>query len=494
LAKEANRKINNLMAKVLFLQDLEYEFLGPMYISSMLKKHGHKVLMRIGNKIDDFRPTILDFKPDFAAFSIMSGSHHWALNMARQLKIEYGLTNLFGGAHPTYFPDFIEEKGVDIIVRGEGERACLELAERFDKQKDYLDVNNLWVSRNGKIYKNEVRRLDEDLDGYPFADRRLYTDLEGRIDLSVRNLIASRGCPWHCSFCFNDSMKELYKDKGRYVRIRDIDKVIEEARILRDTTKTKIIYFVDDVFGLNSQWLYEFLPKYEKEVGLPFICLVTAEVVCKNEKYAQYLADYGCLAVCFGIESGNEYIRNDVLDKNISNDQIYKAARALHEAGLKFRTFNILGLPGETLADAFCTVKINIDIKTDYPWCSIFMPFPGTKLTEYAKEKGYLPHDYTIDNLSKSFYAKSSLSNHPQISQLQNLQNFFQTAVLWPWSFKIIKLLIKLPQNIIYTAWFGLIYFIVYVKSERRSFLRTLYFSLRNYQRLIEKNDLKERV
>lgn len=475
------------MAKVLFLQDLEYEFLGPMYVSAMLKKHGHKVLMRIGSKIDNFRSTISDFGPDFVAFSIMSGSQHWALNMARQIKKEYGITNLFGGPHATYFPDFIEEGDVDIVVRGEGEKACLELMDRFDKKEDYLDVDNLLISRNGKIYKNEVRHLDSDLDEYPFADRKLYCDLDGRIDLSVRNVIASRGCPWHCSFCFNDSMRDLYKGKGRYVRIRDIDMVIEEARILRDTTKTKIIYFVDDVFGLNIEWLYEFLPKYKEKVGIPFVCLVTADVICKNELYAQYLADYGCAAVCFGIESGNENIRNNILDKSISNAQIYKAARELHKAGLKFRTFNILGLPGETLEEALCTVKINIDIKTDYPWCSIFMPFPGTRLTEYAKEKGYLPVDYTIANLSKSFYAKSNLSNHPQINQLQNLQNFFQTAVLWPWSLGIIKLLIRLPQNIIFTTWFGLIYFIIYVKSEKRGFLRTLYFTLRNYQRLIKK-------
>lgn len=480
------------MAKLLFLQDLEYEFLGPMYVSSMLKKHGHKVLMCIGSRMDDFRSTISAFKPDFVAFSIMSGSHHWALNIARQIKKEYGITNIFGGPHPTYFPDFIEEKDVDIIVRGEGEKACLELMDRFNNTEDYLDVKNLWISRDGQIHKNEVRCLDEDLDEYPFPDRELYADLKGKIDLSVRNVIASRGCPWNCTFCFNDSMKNLYKNKGKYVRIRNIDKVIEETKTLRDTTKTKTIYFIDDVFGLNSSWLYEFLPRYKHEIGIPFVCLIRADVICKNEKYAQYLADYGCISACFGVESGNEYIRNSILNKSVSNDEIYKAADRLHKAGVKFRTFNILGLPGETLEDAFCTVKINIDIKTDHPWCSIFMPFPGTKLTEYAKKEGYLPHDYTIDNLSKSFYAESSLINHPQIRQLQNLQNFFQTAVLWPWTFGIIKRLIRLPQNAIFTAWFGLIYFIVYVRSEKRSFWRTLYFTLRNYQRLIKKDKVKK--
>jgi len=476
------------MAKILFLQDLEYEFLGPMYISSILKEHGHKVLMRVGSGMKDFRSTLDSFKPDFVAFSIMSGSHHWALNMAKEVKRGYGITNIFGGPHPTYFPDFIQAKDVDIIVRGEGEGACLELMNRFDKNEDYLDVKNLWVSRNNRIFRNEVRCLDSDLDLYPFADRQLYSGLSGKIDLSVRNIIASRGCPWHCTFCFNDSMRQLYSDKGKYVRIRQVDRVIEEAKYLRDNAEARVLYFVDDVFGLNSNWLHEFLPKFKERVGLPFICLVRADEICRNEKYAQYLADYGCVLACFGIESGNENIRGNILNKNLTNHEIYKAAQRLHAAGLKFRTFNILGLPGETLEEAFSTVKINIDIKTDYPWCSIFLPFPGTKLTEYAKEAGYLNRDYNIDSLSPSFYTKSNLSNQPHINQIQNLQSFFQTAVLWPWTFGIIKLLIRLPRNIFFTIWFGFIYFIVCVNSERRGFFRTFYFTLRNYQHLINKD------
>ncbi len=64
------------------------------------------------------------------------------------------------------------------------------------------------------IYKNEARHLDENLDEYPFADRELYSDLKGRVDLNVRNLMTSRGCPWHCTFCFNDAMETFIKIKA----------------------------------------------------------------------------------------------------------------------------------------------------------------------------------------------------------------------------------------------------------------------------------------
>src|SRR3990167_766212 len=227
------------MAKLLFLQDLEYEYLGSMYISLLLKKHGHKVLLRIGNKLSDFEQTISQYKPDFVAFSIMSGSQHWALNMATQVKKEFGIPNIFGGPHPTFFPDFVREEGVDVIVIGEGEEACLEFMNCIDKGKDFLDVNNLWISRNGHVHRNEVRALDKDLDEYPFPDRELYSELKGKIDIKERNLITSRGCPWHCTFCFNDAMRELYSGKGKYIRTRDIDKVLAEGKKLKENYHTK---------------------------------------------------------------------------------------------------------------------------------------------------------------------------------------------------------------------------------------------------------------
>jgi len=114
----------------------------------------------------------------------------------------------------------------------------------------------------------------------------------------------------------------------------------------------------------------------------------------------------------------------------------------------------------------------------------MFLPFPGTTLSEYAKDKGYIPCDFGMSNLSKSFFAKSNLINSPQIKQIENLQNFFQTAVLWPWTLGVVKQFIKLPPNIIFRFWFKLVYFYVHVKAERRNFLQTLVFALRNFKRL----------
>lgn len=473
------------MASLLFLQNLDYEFLGPMYIASMAKSHGHECGLALGNTIDDFRLSIESFKPDLVGFSVMSGSHKWGVQIARKIKEDYGIRNIFGGAHPTFFPEFIKEDGIDMILRGEGEESVVELLDRLEAHKTITDIPNVWF-KNGQVYENEVRDLRADLDDYPFPDRTLYNALDGRLDRSVRNVITSRGCPWHCSFCFEDAMREMYEGKGKYVRMRKIDHVIDECLQLKSTTDVRTIYFADDVFGMSRSWLYEFLPRYKQTVGLPFICLVRADLVAADPEYAFRLAEGGCKSVFFGVESGNEELRNKVLVKQLGDRQIETAALHLHDAGIPFRTYNIVALPGETLRDAFSTVDLNIKIKADYPWCSVFSPFPGTALTKYAVDEGYLDREFDPEQLSRSFFTDTKLVGEAAC-QLENLQKFFQTAVLWPWTFPFIKRLIRMKPNMLFTLWFGLVYLYVYIKSEQRGFWQTMKMGLRNWKHVLAK-------
>ena len=157
------------------------------------------------------------------------------------------------------------------------------------------------------------------------------------------------------------------------------------------------------------------------------------------------------------------------------------AASRLHEAGLKFRTHNMLGLPGETLSEAYETVQLNNDIKTDYPWCSVYLPIQGTKLADYALNVKALPQDYFNKINSRSFFSKSSPLQTKDIRKIVNLQRFFQTAILWPRTFPLIKLLIKLPPNPIFDLWFGFILYVVYTKSEGRGWWKTLLFSIKSH-------------
>lgn len=470
------------MAKLLFIQDMQYEYLGPIYISAMLKKEGHDCKVAIGKSLPNFEQTIEDYKPDLAGFSIMSRSAAWANEIGLQIRNKYEVPTIFGGVHPTFYPDYIKNDGVDILVRGEGEEAVLELMNCIEDKKDFDSVKNIIYKKKGTIIENEIRDLQPDLDTYPFPDRKLYeSELKKyNTDLSVRNVITSRGCPFSCAFCQAMTMRDIYKGKGSYLRTRNIDKVLEELKLLKDTTEARLLYFVDDIFGLDFNWLKGFLPLYKKRVGLEFNCLVRADVVRKNRDYAKLLKDSGCRMVAFGIESGNEKLRNELLKKRISNEDILLAATMLHDSGIKFRAFNILGLPSETLKEAYETVQLNIDIKTDYPWCAIYMPLKDTQLANYALNDKTLPHDY-FDNINKrSFFSGSSPLHTKDIQKIINLQRFFQTSVWWPWTFPLAKLLIRFPLNQIFNLWFGFVFYIVYTKSEGRRWWKTFLFALRS--------------
>lgn len=476
------------MAKLLFLQNLEYELLGPMYISSMLKSHGHECRLALGKSLSDFSGVIEEYCPDMVGFSVMSGSHLWAIEVAGAIRQRYGIPTVFGGPHATFFPELIEEPNVDILIRGEGEDAMLDVLNCIDAKRslERENIPNTSIkTKDGIIIHNPLRNLRDDLDSCPFPDRHLYDALDGRIDRTVRSVISSRGCPFSCTFCFNDSARQMYDGKGRYVRIRSIDRVIEECLELKRETNAKVIFFMDDVFGINKKWLYEFLPIFKREVGLEFVCLVRADMIASDEEYALRLAEGGCSTAYFGIESGSERLRNVLLKKKVADMEISKAADYLHRAGIKFRTFNILGLPGETMEEAFSTVTLNIAIKADYPWCSIFLPLPKTKLTEYAVEHGYLDKEY-LHSLPKSFFLSSALKS-PHNDELVNLQRFFQTVVLWPRTLSLARLLIKMKPNVLFKMWFGLIYFYVHIKSEKRSFWSTFKFAMRNFKHVIGK-------
>jgi len=229
----------------------------------------------------------------------------------------------------------------------------------------------------------------------------------------------------------------------------------------------------------------EFLKKYKSEVNMPFICLGTANHL-KDEELVKELKEANCYSVFFGIESGNEGIRKEILNKKISDEEIVQSAKNLKKYKIKFRTYNMAGLPDETIEDVYKTIDLNIKIKTDFPWCSVFTPYYGTPLFDYAVKKGLLEKSTSPDAFYSSFFGHS-LIKQKDIDEITNIQRFFQTAVLFPVLLPLVRKIVKLPTNIFFTLWFGLIYFFVFIRSEKRNLFWTALYTIRNAQFFLEK-------
>jgi anaerobic magnesium-protoporphyrin IX monomethyl ester cyclase len=432
------------MTKILFLQDVLFDYMGPMQLSAILKNNGHETDLLVWEEEKDFMNKVKEINPDLIAFSTMSGGHKAAIEKAREIKKELKVITVFGGAHPTFFPEMINEEGVDIICRGEADYTLLELAEYINQGKDFTKLNGFWVKKDNKVYKNPVGKLVENLDELPFLDRELYYKRYKLLrDLPVRRFMTGRGCVYNCSFCYVHKMREMYKGKV-YARKRSVSHVVEEIKAVQKKYSLKNVRISDDTFTTYPKWLKEFTTAIKKEIGVPFSCLARANEL--NEEIIKALKEGGCSCLFFGVESGNEQLRNMILNKNLKDDKIINAARLLKKYKLKFGTYNMFGMPTETLKDAIQTIKLNIKLKPDYPFSTIFQPYPGTNISKFAQEQGVLPKDFSIDDLHLMHSGENPLIIENK-KEITNLQSLAWLVIKFPRLQPLVKHMIKLPPN-----------------------------------------------
>ena len=438
------------MAKVLFVQKLWYESLGVMQISAAAKMKGHQthLWMDNGNYRSLFK-LVKKYRPDVIGFALMTGQHVWALEVSKRLK--EGLNNikpliLYGGPHPTFFPGIVGEKSVDIICRGEGERAFVELLDCIDNNKDYSGVSNLWVKNGQEIIKNDMRPLINDMDSLPFMDRELFYRYSYFRDNPNKMFIASRGCPFKCAFCFNEKYSQLYNVNQKNVRRRSPENMVEEIKLVKGEYKaTKVIRFHDDIFTLDRDWLFRFLEIYKKEVNMPFMCYIRAGI--DKEEVIKALAEARCVRVTFGLETGNEKIRSELLGKTTPDKTIRKTCALLKKYKIKFYTNNIFFIPQTNIGNVWETIEFNQELRPDYVMNHVFQPYPGTALNEYFLKNGYMKDNY-LDNM-RTIYSLSVFSK-PDTDEELNIYYFATLLIKFPWLTPFIKPLTKCMPNILF--------------------------------------------
>jgi len=462
------------MVKVAIVQRNLNENLAAMQLSACLKAAGHEVDCFIEAEEKDLVSAVKAYGADIIGFTAISGMHNWCVETATKLKNADNLL-IFGGPHPTFFPDILEEDALDAICIGEGEGALLELADAYPDINAIKKISNLHVKAGGKVHKNPIRPLIEDLDTLPYPDRDLVYKYPSLARNSRKTIMCSRGCPYSCTFCFNSAYRKLYGGHGKAIRYRSAENIIGEILDIKERYGMKSVYFQDDTLIVDHAWMLDFLGKYKERVGLPFTCLLRADLV--EEKIVAALKDAGCVAVHFGIESGNERIRNEILKKGVTDEEIKTTARLLKEHGIRFKTYNMLQLPHESIDEAFQTLEMNSMIGTDYPWASILLPYPKTELTEYMMCHGLISKEYDVDDLSSSFFnpKKPSKEEWPFV----NLQRLFFYGVKFPFLLPVIKRAIKLPPNPIFDILFFISHAYNYSGSENMSIPDVIYFGLK---------------
>jgi len=418
------------------------EPLGIMYLSSVIKKLGHKVELAITS--DNLERKIAEFKPDYAGYSIITGDEGFYDGINKKLKSKFNFVSIAGGPHPTFFPGFLENSSFDAICIGEGEKAI----QQFLENPSSMEIPNFWFKdKNGRIIKNPVQPLIEQLDNVSFPDREIVSKCSQIQGTPIKHFIASRGCPYNCTYCFNHAYSELYEGKGKRVRFRSVPNLLGEIEQTDNAfPSTKLNYFQDDTFTLNDDWLEEFAKEYSRRIEIPFHCHVRANTL--TERKVSNLEKAGCYSVHFAIETGNDELRNKILNRGMSKEQILNAVELLRKHGIKFVTQNMIGIPGGSLEKDLETLELDIACKPDYAWVSIFQPYPGTALGKLCKDEGYYDGDFT--DLNNNFFESSKLNFSSEYKlQLSNLQRLFAIFVESPAFYEsgLAKTMIDAPQT-----------------------------------------------
>ena len=412
--------------KILFIypsNDPSYPLqLGALSAFLKKKKHQSRLLpLKINSVLEkehfiSLRKEIKNFEPDYVGFSLYETAFPWIKKLSTYIKKHFPKIKIIaGGYHATLVPEeVLSFPAIDIVCRGEGE---LPLSELF-RNPNNTKIKNLWFKKGKKIIKNEVRPLMEDLDKLPFPDREMldyqsHLNLEKAGERTVK-VMASRGCPYFCTYCSNKYFREIYSNKSKYLRLRSPENVVEEIKLLTSKYKFELVGFHDDNLTLNKVWLKKFATLYKKEVNLPFYAATRVEY-CTDE-ILETLKKAGCTLLLIGVESGDEKYRSSMMKRFMTNQAIIDAFHRAGKHGLLTWSFTMVGLPKETRLMLLKTLWLNWRSKPDFVMSSIFYPLKGTELGNLCYENNWV-NQKKKDTITS--YAWDSILDHPTLSNTE---------------------------------------------------------------------------
>lgn len=388
------------MAKVLFI-DLLNDFFdrhGIYSLSSFLKRNNIEVHFIRERNYKKALGKIADIKPDLLLYSSFSSTMPIYKRFDSLVKKVFRGKSLIGGTGPTFDYECINDSTIDAACIGEGELPLVDLIKgnfRCDK--------NIFYRKSSA--PSELYPFVE-LDNLPFPDRDLVYGVDHLLrDMPSKHFLSGRGCPYECTYCFNHKFREIFKDCGPVIRKKSVAYLLDEIRFVQKKYPLLNVVFSDDTFILDRKWFLEFCERFTKEIGLTYTCNVRANLV--DEEVVRALRESNCVGVNWSIESGNDFLRNEVLERKMTREQILNCANLLTKYKVRYRIGNLIGLPGESFGQMLETVELNIKARPFFGFASIFVPFPGLRLTQYAIENGHykldpetnLPLDYSTTSV-----------------------------------------------------------------------------------------------
>ncbi|MHB0914826.1 MAG: B12-binding domain-containing radical SAM protein [Thermoleophilia bacterium] len=334
----------------------------------------------------------------YVGLSVMTGLQiHDAVLISREIKRAYpDIPVVWGGYHASMLPEqTLVEDYIDIVIRGQGQVAAVELARRLEQGAPLSDIAGLCYKDDGKRVISDYPKL-VDIDQFPPTPYDVI-DIEQYMvnDLGTRTMkfFSSQGCPFGCGFCAETSMY------GRGWVGFPAERVVDEIAALVEDYGVNALDFADTNFFVSKKRVRAICEGIiERGLDVKWAADVrTKQFIDFPEDLLKLIYKAGCRRLLLGAESGSQQALQQIGKQTTVHDTLH-VARLCDQLGIIARFTTMFGFPGEPEKDIELTLRMIEGIKAvneDFEVHGFFFaPYPGAPMYDEAVRLGFVPPDH----------------------------------------------------------------------------------------------------
>jgi len=322
---------------------------------------------------------ITKYKPDIIGMSSNTLYMNFVRIISEEIRKKFNLPIILGGHHTSLNPlETLNIPGVNAICIGDGLICLPKFLDNYEKGRSVKGIKGIWAKESNRIIKNDKGRFFENIDSLPALDWNLWSDLKKYLHyIGLIYSIGNLGCIYRCTYC--DAYPLSKCSKGNYYRIRNPAMYANEILFQWDKYRSKgmrMAWLYDSIPTINQKWLKKFCDEYKTSGKVDeYKYSMYSRIDNLNKEKIIMLAKSGCTVLRFGVEAGNDFIRNDIYKKNISKAKIKQVFKLCKEYGISTTAFYLVGGPGETRDTINETINFSRQLDANISMFFTFKPF-----------------------------------------------------------------------------------------------------------------------
>ncbi len=319
---------------------------------------------------------------------------------------------IVGGEHPTAMPEYTlrDCPAIDYVVRGEGELTLLDLVHRIrtgQRPEDVAGVaylaNDVFIEASLSARMGDIKEMPRPawhlIDVEPYFQPNFTMGISHGRNMAM---LATRGCPYQCTFCSNPTMWTT-----RYV-MRPVEDVVDEIEDYVKRYQINSVDFYDLTAIVKREWILQFIAELEKrELNVTWQLPSGTRSECLDDEVIGGLARTGCEFLVYAPESGSKRTL-EMIKKRVNLENLERSIKIAVRHRIVTKVNFIIGFPAETRRDIIQTLLFVFKLaflKVDDCNITAFSPYPGSELFRELQDEGAIGQidDEYFGNLMTQF-------------------------------------------------------------------------------------------